>query len=395
MTNNDLPAKEKVHSYLPSDAEKYGVISAVLLFNIRYWVNKNTESKTNFHDGHYWTFNSIESYTRQFPEFTYKQIRTALNRLVTEKVIWTGEFNQRKYDYTKWYTINDGTECPTGQMVCMKRANGKKARKGQMVQSERANGLTKRANGPPEKGKPIPDIIPDIKPSLDSENKDEAETSLLNSAVGKESGGTITGCSNLSATDSKGSRQESLNIIQPEPKCDVVLHEGTAPGTVSNSEDMTAVFDKLFTMAAEKPKELLNPEVDPLDITADFIRECLHAWGEITARNCPDKADGIYITEAGYRNYSTLMRTLIPKLKKILFDDTNTIRRIENNVDNKSFIVRWKMFIDFLTYKPENGPFVFWTLAQNPFLPVLSNHLDECSAIWLGEQMDIMEFKNS
>jgi len=85
------------------------VNSAILFYNIRYWVKKNEQAKKkkNFHDGKYWTFNSVSSLVKVFPYFSEKQIRTALSKLRNMGLILTGNYNKKGYDKTLWYTISE------------------------------------------------------------------------------------------------------------------------------------------------------------------------------------------------------------------------------------------------------------------------------------------------
>jgi hypothetical protein len=87
------------------DAKKFGVIPAVLLYNLRFWVKKNQDNERNFHDGHYWTFNTLKAFTRQFPFLSKGQIERGLEALEKKEVIKTGNFDKARR--TKWYTVMD------------------------------------------------------------------------------------------------------------------------------------------------------------------------------------------------------------------------------------------------------------------------------------------------
>ena len=92
------------HYFEVEDAERFGILPAVLLTNIRYWVSKNAANEKHFYDGEYWTYNSVQAFSALFPYATTKQIRKALDDLVSFGEIKTGCFNVNPYDRTKWFS---------------------------------------------------------------------------------------------------------------------------------------------------------------------------------------------------------------------------------------------------------------------------------------------------
>ena len=107
-------------------AKLVGVNAAVLFKNICYWVEKNATNGKNEHDGYYWTYNSMKTYAEQFPYLTERQIRTALNKLESEGLVMTGNFNDAAYDRTKWYTVTakGASICKIGQIHLTFLSNG-------------------------------------------------------------------------------------------------------------------------------------------------------------------------------------------------------------------------------------------------------------------------------
>lgn len=125
-----------------SDVAKIvGVNGAVLFCNISFWVMKNKANDRHFHDGNYWTYNSTQAFTELFPFLSRQQVRTALDKLVDENLILTGEYNEKDFDRTKWYTLT---------------------RKGWEIVSKQPLDLPKSTNALAENNKPIPDINTDI-----------------------------------------------------------------------------------------------------------------------------------------------------------------------------------------------------------------------------------------
>ena len=94
-----------MHTFDPVDAVKYGILEAVLLSNIRWWVAKNQANGRHNHDGKYWTYNSAKAFTKLFPYASQQQIQRALKRLEDAGVLTVGSFNSNPYDHTKWYSV--------------------------------------------------------------------------------------------------------------------------------------------------------------------------------------------------------------------------------------------------------------------------------------------------
>ena len=93
------------HSFNINIATKYGVNSAILLNNIYFWIEKNKANETNFYDGYYWTYNSKKAFSELFPYLTSRQVDYALEKLIDDGVLLTGNYNKNPYDRTLWYAI--------------------------------------------------------------------------------------------------------------------------------------------------------------------------------------------------------------------------------------------------------------------------------------------------
>ena len=68
----------KLNYFDVDEATLFGVNGSVILNHIRSWIFKNKTSNRNFHDGHYWTYNSISGFKQYYPYFSEKQISTIL-----------------------------------------------------------------------------------------------------------------------------------------------------------------------------------------------------------------------------------------------------------------------------------------------------------------------------
>ena len=88
-------------------AERYGVNAAIIFNNLGFWIEHNRANGTNYHDGRYWTYNSIRAFSELFPYLSARQISSALSKLEEDGLIVTGNFNTSAYDRTKWYAFTD------------------------------------------------------------------------------------------------------------------------------------------------------------------------------------------------------------------------------------------------------------------------------------------------
>ena len=84
-------------------AKEVGVNAAVIYYNIKFWCEKNRANDVNYHDGYYWTFNSVKAFATLFPYLSNKQISSCLNILEDKGYIKSGNYNDSAYDRTKWY----------------------------------------------------------------------------------------------------------------------------------------------------------------------------------------------------------------------------------------------------------------------------------------------------
>ncbi len=91
---------------MPTLASKIGLNESIVLQQIHYWNTINEKANNNFREGYYWTFNSYNEWTKQFPFWSARTIQRTINRLENLKLIVSGNFNKLKIDRTKWYRID-------------------------------------------------------------------------------------------------------------------------------------------------------------------------------------------------------------------------------------------------------------------------------------------------
>lgn len=141
-------------------AKKYGDREAILLQNFIYWIAKNAANGKNYHDGRYWTYNSVAALGLLFPFWTTSQLRTILGSLIKQGCLIEGNYNEQKYDRTKWYALGDEID----KCIC------------QFTQMGSGNGENPFANF----SKPIPNNKPVINTDSNSDNNAPARAREFN-----------------------------------------------------------------------------------------------------------------------------------------------------------------------------------------------------------------------
>lgn len=86
---------------LPSLAREIGLNEAIMLQQMHYWLIKSSHE----FEGVKWFYKTLEDWQTEFPFWSAMTIRRTLTNLEKQKVIRIGNFNKKKFDKTKWYTI--------------------------------------------------------------------------------------------------------------------------------------------------------------------------------------------------------------------------------------------------------------------------------------------------
>ena len=86
---------------LPSLARELGLNEAIILQQMHYWLIKSSHE----FEGVKWFYKTLEDWQTEFPFWSTMTIRRTLTNLEKQKVIRIGNFNKKKFDKTKWYTI--------------------------------------------------------------------------------------------------------------------------------------------------------------------------------------------------------------------------------------------------------------------------------------------------
>lgn len=175
----------KSHSFYVHDAEKHGVEKAVILYNLRFWLEKNQASNKNLHDGYYWTYNSAQAFTVLFPYYTASKVNRLLKQMENDGLILSGNYNKAGYDRTKWYSMPDFcvAALDNSHFSLLQNAIFTSAKwifqYCKMDIAELQNAFFKSA-------RPIPDINTDGKPDVNTDANDGIEFDDFWNAYGKK-----------------------------------------------------------------------------------------------------------------------------------------------------------------------------------------------------------------
>ena len=208
------------HSFNVEIATKYGMMEAVLLEHLNFWISKNKANGVNFYDGKHWTYSTTKAFAELFPYISQKTISRALHHLEEEGIIICGNYNKSSYDRTIWYAItekgnlilqNDQLEVDkmtngSGQNVQMevdKMTNGSR----QNVQME----VDKMTNRDAQNDQPIPDISTDINTDVITVSKDTVrQTESVRRIVAAWNQLEVYGIKSIIKLSSKSKRYDCL-----------------------------------------------------------------------------------------------------------------------------------------------------------------------------------------
>ena len=102
-----LLINEEPLQLLPGLAVAIGLNEAIVIQQVHYWLKNNQKNGINYHDGRYWTYNSIEKWqSDNFPFWSVMTVRRIFNALEAKRLLISNNFNKAVFDRTKWYTID-------------------------------------------------------------------------------------------------------------------------------------------------------------------------------------------------------------------------------------------------------------------------------------------------
>lgn len=240
-------------------ASKYGVNAAIILENLYYWIKHNEANETNFYDGTYWTFNSRKAMKELFPYMSEKQIRTAMDKLISDGAVITGNYNKLSYDRTLWYALTEkGKSFFQNGTFQVDQKEVSKVPKGQMEIDEKSKRIA-------VEGKPIPDINTNINTDVNKDiNQIEKSTTALPSDNAKK----------------KSNSKDKCIIFKTFAKGNEDLEQA-----LKDFEDMRKLIKKPMSDRAKKilvsnlEKLSTNPEIQVKILEQSIV----HSWQSVYA----------------------------------------------------------------------------------------------------------------
>ncbi|WP_084804454.1 DnaD domain protein [Halonatronum saccharophilum] len=87
----------------PGLAEKVGINKAIVLQQIHYFLQRSK----HIHQGRPWVYNTYKEWQKEhFKFWSTRTVRRIINSLEEDGLLLSANFNKKRYDETKWYTID-------------------------------------------------------------------------------------------------------------------------------------------------------------------------------------------------------------------------------------------------------------------------------------------------
>ena len=88
-------------------AEMYGVDGAVFISRLQFWIEKNAANDRHYHEGRYWTYNSLRAMEKLFPFWSRRQIERIVKNLKDKGVLLTANYARDSHDRTLLYALDE------------------------------------------------------------------------------------------------------------------------------------------------------------------------------------------------------------------------------------------------------------------------------------------------
>jgi hypothetical protein len=95
------------HNFEVADAVEFGLPAAVLIQNLRFWIQHNKANGKHEHGGRTWTYNSAKAFAQLFPYLSPDQVKRVIKKLVDDGVIITRALSDNAWNRVNWYAFVD------------------------------------------------------------------------------------------------------------------------------------------------------------------------------------------------------------------------------------------------------------------------------------------------
>ena len=197
------------HMFDTKVAKRLGIVEAVLLHNIQFWIDKNRVNEKHFYKGRYWTYNSAKAFSELFEYLSDRQISRALKQLVDDGWLIKDNFNANPFDRTNWYALTDKYYSEfMGQNGVTNSCEA--------IHKTKDADLPKMVNGKTKSGKSYidTDIKPDIKSTdintnINTDSRAQTQKDIADSFFGFES-------ENSDSASKAKEKQDDLESLENE-----------------------------------------------------------------------------------------------------------------------------------------------------------------------------------
>jgi hypothetical protein len=95
------------HSFDTRLAKQFSIEEAILIHHFQHWITVNHGMNQGFREGLTWTYQTLDWMKAHFPYWSVDQIRRIIVKLEKKKVLRKGNFNEKSFDHTVWYALED------------------------------------------------------------------------------------------------------------------------------------------------------------------------------------------------------------------------------------------------------------------------------------------------
>ncbi len=93
-----------VHIICPKIAKILGIDRTLLINQVHYWLNKCGKNIAG--EEGLWIYNSLEEWHKQFSYWSMSKLRRVIKYLEDAKLLISRKVNAKKWNHTKWYSLN-------------------------------------------------------------------------------------------------------------------------------------------------------------------------------------------------------------------------------------------------------------------------------------------------
>jgi hypothetical protein len=95
-----------IHAFNVDVAVKIGLEESIILHQFMFWVERSRANEKNFHEGRYWTYNSLTALEKLFPYMSGSTIKRKISTLLQEGILLVGKFHKDATNRSNWYSVD-------------------------------------------------------------------------------------------------------------------------------------------------------------------------------------------------------------------------------------------------------------------------------------------------